>query len=630
MSFISTGFRELTLKVRRQKTRMALHREKSVLQKAEITLGREGTNEAANFPEMRAEIVALRKLEQEQREFTLRSAKIEEALKQIDAQRQENSRAQTAAIAKLEEEKRPFVERRDAAKAEAEKCGKELAAADRRLRENERADEELLKKLSALQETEPPSNDLDAQMQKLGAERANLPNERAKLSEARAASAESCKAAREKLTAADGELAQVERNIAKVRGEYEARDRALNESSRDQQEEAREVRQQHQTVEEKKNPAYLNIGRHLANAGIGPPTAPHLLVDVQRHREAVARLAAHTHALGEVSGRIDKQELRRFYFVVASIIVLAAIVVPLALQSPAKRDWLPQDTATLFSVDPMALSKSAAAQRWQKSQPQVWRKVFTGLLGPATRTPSVNLATDVSRVMRALVIENSGQAREYDLVEISGEIGPVLRAITQDESFDQSTVSGLVVWNRPNVSVARIGPTTLAVGSLGEVDHLVQVRLGTEPDLKVDDPLPQEFKVLESDNAIRLASRVPTDLPRLFGPVFVPELLDAAQLLGFSIVLDQPFKAHLFVRATDAAAAKKLAAAVKADVAHWLTLPGSDYILAADSPKIDQSGTDVDLSFDVPDGAAQLLLTRLARVQPEPVATPAPAPTPAP
>ncbi len=40
-------------------------------------------------------------------------------------------------------------------------------------------------------------------------------------------------------------------------------------------------------------------------------------------------------------------------------------------------------------------------------------------------------------------------------------------------------MSGLVVWQGPDVTVARVGPKTLAVGSLGEVDQLVQVRLGT-------------------------------------------------------------------------------------------------------------------------------------------------------
>ena len=65
MSFIRTGLREIGLKIRRQRTRMVLRHEKRLLQKSEIILGREGTSQAANFPELRNEIVALKKLEQD-------------------------------------------------------------------------------------------------------------------------------------------------------------------------------------------------------------------------------------------------------------------------------------------------------------------------------------------------------------------------------------------------------------------------------------------------------------------------------------------------------------------------------------------------------------------------------------
>lgn len=619
MSFITTGFRELTLKVRRQRTRLALRHEKRLLQKAEITLGREGTSVAANFPEVRAEIVALRKLEQEQKEFALRIAKIEEALKQIDLQRQENSRAQSEAIAKLEEEKRPLVARRDAAKSQADNCGKELATVEDRLAKHNAADQELLNQMSALQAMEPPPDDLQEQMQGIGAARANLPTDKEVITQAREGSAAACRQAHEKLAAEEALVAQAEKNIAKVRGEFEARDRALNESSRTQQEEVRQAKQQHQTVEEKKNPAYLNIGRHLANAGIAPPNAPHLLNDVHRHRGLVERHAEHKRELGEISSQIDKQELRKFYFAVISILVLLAIIVPLALQSPSKRDWLPQDTALIFSIAPNDLTKTKLVQSWQRETPGLWPKVFTGLVGPAARTPSLDLAHGASRVTRALVIEFN-QLRDYALVDTSSDIAPVLRGISQDKTFEKNTVSGLVVWQRPQTTVARIGPRTLAVGSLGEVDKLVQVRLGTEPDLKVDDPLAKEFQTLESESTLRLAARTPSDLPKFFGPLFPQELVEAATLLGFAVVVDSPTsKAHLFLRTADDDAAKALAASFKNELGRWLTIPGSDFILAAKEPKVDRSGPDLDLHFEMPEGATRLLLQRLARVQPAPV-----------
>ena len=616
MSFITTGFRELALKVRRQRTRLALRHEKRHLQKAEITLGREGTSEAARFPEVRNEIVALKKLEQEQKEVAVRIAKIEEALKQIDLQRQENSREQTTALAKLEEEKRPLVERRNEARAIAEGCEKELATVDQRIQQNDAADGELLKKLSTLQTTDPPPADLTAQTEQIGAERARLPREKAEMMQARLGSAEACRGAKERLAAAEALVAQADKNIARVRGEFESRDRALNESSRAQQEEVRQARQQHQTVEEKKNPAYLNIGRHLASQGIAPPSAPHLLTHVQRHRAAVDRHAEHKQELALLSAQIDKQELRKFYFTVFSLLALLAIILPLASQSPPKRDWLPRETAAILSLDIEQLNKNALPQRWRKEQPEVWQNVLAGLLGEAARTPMLDLSRDARRVTRAMTLDAGGQEQNYVLVETRGDLTPIVRAITLDRTFAKSTVSGLVVWQRPDISAARVGPKTLAVGSLGEVDKLVQVRLGTEPDLKIDDLLLDRFQALEPESALRLSARHPPDLSRLLGPIFPPELLAASQLLGLAVTLDNPAKVHLLVRANDSAKAKELAGSLQNEPARWLTLPGSDFVLSAQPPKVDQKGEDLDLHFDIPDGAARLFLQRVANIRP--------------
>ena len=135
MSFIRTGFREMALKIKRQRTRMALRHQRRLLQRSEINLGREGTAQAANFPELRNEIVALKKLEQEQKELALRIAQLEEGIKRIEAERQQNTEDQNAAIAKLEAEKKPLLQQRNQAKTTADVCERELAAVERRIRE---------------------------------------------------------------------------------------------------------------------------------------------------------------------------------------------------------------------------------------------------------------------------------------------------------------------------------------------------------------------------------------------------------------------------------------------------------------------------------------------------------------
>ena len=154
---------------------MALRHEKRLLQKSEINLGREGTSQAANFPELRNEIVALKKLEQEQKEVALRIAQIEEGIKKIEAQRQQNAREQNEAVAKLEAEKKPLLQQRNEAKSTTDLCERELTAVQIRVQENDAADRELLKQLSALRAMAPPPPDLETQVAAITARRGRLP-----------------------------------------------------------------------------------------------------------------------------------------------------------------------------------------------------------------------------------------------------------------------------------------------------------------------------------------------------------------------------------------------------------------------------------------------------------------------
>src|SRR5205823_7098913 len=137
VSFIRTGFREMALKIRRQRTRVALRHQRRLLQRSEINLGREGTAQAANFPELRNEIVALKKLEQEQKEVALRIAQIEEGIKTIEAERQQNAREQSEVIARLEAQKKPLLHRRNEAKNNLAVCERELAGVERRIQDSQ-------------------------------------------------------------------------------------------------------------------------------------------------------------------------------------------------------------------------------------------------------------------------------------------------------------------------------------------------------------------------------------------------------------------------------------------------------------------------------------------------------------
>jgi hypothetical protein len=616
VSFIRTGLREIGLKIRRQKTRMALRHEKRVLQKSEINLGREGCSQAVNFPEVRNEIVALKKLEQEQKEVALRIATIEEGIRKIELQREENAKEQNAALAKLEDQKKPMLQRQNEAKTAADLCDRELASVERRLQENDAADRDLLKKLSELQAQVPPPDDIEAQMAGISARRVRLPEEKAEVTRARLGAAEACRAAREKLSEQEAAVAAIDKQIAKVREEWEARDRVLNEESRAQQEALKEERSHHQTVEEKKNPAYLNIGRHLASQGIAPPNAPHLLADVQKHRAAVERHSQHTAELAVLSSQIDKQELRKFYFAVFSVVVVSLIIVALVFQSPQKREWLPQATDTILSVNLEQLEREDLPKRWKKDQAPEWQNVWAGLVASAQRTPVLNLPKDAVRVTRALTAGESGTAHEYVLVEARADVSRVINSIERDKAFERQTISGLPMWLRPEFTLARVGPKTLAIGGEEEVAALARVRLGIDPDLKINGPLFDALQSLKESSALRLVSREPAKLGRMFAPIFNNELIDTCDLAGFSVSLQNPVKARLILKCKKPQAAEELAAHIRNEPQRLLKLADSDLLFFVQPPEVELQGSNVQLRFDVPENSARTVLQRLAKVSP--------------
>jgi hypothetical protein len=389
----------------------------------------------------------------------------------------------------------------------------------------------------------------------------------------------------------------------------------LNDNIRVQQEALREARAQHQTVEERKNPAYLNIGRHLAAQGIAPPNATHLLTETHRHREAMERHLQHRTELALLSSQIDKQELRKFYFSAFSVLVLVIITLFVFFQSPRQREWLPQQTETILSINTEQFERADFPKRWRKDQPEIWPKVWPGLIGAAASTPGLTLPRDAVRITRAVATDESERTREFVLVDARRDVTRAIRTIGSDKSFQKRTISGLPVWDRPpDFAVARIGPATLAVGAPGEVDELVLVRLGMKPDLKISGQLFDRFEALDRESALRLISRNPADLSRVFHPIFVPELLDASQLLGLAVTLQNPVKARLLLKMNSSKNAAELARNLHDDPQRWLRLANSELLLYSQPPEIQRQGDlNLELRFTIPEDSARVLLERLAK-----------------
>src|SRR5204862_6841902 len=156
------------------------------------------------------------------------------------------------------------------------------------------------------------------------------------------------------------------------------RGRQLAEHVRTAREAGQEAGARHQDVEERQNPADVSIGRHLSEKGVAPPNAPHLLEEAHRRRGAVDLQLKHQVELAQLSSQIDKQELRKFYFSVFSVLVLLAITLLVVFQSPRGREWLPQETDTVLSINADQFERANLAKRWRDAKPKLW----PGLIGP--------------------------------------------------------------------------------------------------------------------------------------------------------------------------------------------------------------------------------------------------------
>ncbi len=462
------------------------------------------------------------------------------------------------------------------------------------------SDRELLERITALQAQVPPPADLEAQTSGISTRRARLPEERAELARARLGSADACRLAKERLTHAESDLAVAEKNIARVRGEFEARDRTLNESSRAQQDAVKEARAQHETVEERKNPAYLNIGRHLAVQGIAPPNAPHLLPEVQRHREAVDRHLQHTAELATLSSQIDKQELRKFYFTVFSVALLARRSSFRSFFNRLRNANGCRSKPTQSSRStPNGLSATTCRSAGARTKVPVGRRSGRHCLGNAAHTPTMDVRVTRCASLERWRPQKDGAPREFVLVEARGDLAQTIRSIDRDQTFHKRPFNGLPIWQQQeqDFAVARVGPRTIAVGKESEVEELVQVRLGISPDLKIKGQLFDRFQALDQESTLRLISRDPLKLPQVFRPIFARELLESSQLIGLALTLQNPVKARLLLHLKNPSAGADMARRLHDEPQRWLHLEDSDLQLFAQPPEVTQQDADLEVRF---------------------------------
>ena len=134
-----------------------------------------------------------------------------------------------------------------------------------------------------------------------------------------------------------------------------------------------------------------------------------------------------------------------------------------------------------------------------------------------------------------------------------------------------------------------------------------------KPDLKKKGQLFDRFEALDQESALRLISRDPADLSRVFHPIFSRELLEASQLIGLAVSLQNPVKARILIKVNAPKNAADVARDLRANPQQWLRFPDSELLLYAQLPEIQTQGdSNLELRFTLPENSARLLVQRLA------------------
>jgi hypothetical protein len=123
------------------------------------------------------------------------------------------------------------------------------------------------------------------------------------------------------------------------------------------------------------------------------------------------------------------------------------------------------------------------------------------------------------------------------------------------------------------------------------------------------------FQALDNESALRLISRDPSDLSRVFHPIFSGELLASSQLIGLAVNLQNPVKARILIKVNAPKTAADLARDVRNNLEQWLRMPDSRLLLYSQPPEIQTQGSsNLELRFTMPEQSAHLLLERLAGI----------------
>jgi hypothetical protein len=617
MNFVSTGVKEVTRRLLRQRNRIALANARKLVEKAEIALGRSSWRELAEDPGVRSAYESLQRLDAEVVEANERVVELEARIHEHEAAREASHREHATEAAQIEAERRPVEEKLTAAQARLEQTQETLREQQAQLTvlqaELTALDKEQKRALRATADADRSEHQAQA-----ATKRTALSDQIAALEVARATAQEPVPAIQEEIKQARAALSEFEASAQRSQTRLNIRERTTTLAVAGVLKEIAASRREARRVEQQKDIFFLVIGRRLAEREEAPPEAEELFNNTRRARQSYERLGHLDTAWHQESQSANRQDLRIFNFVVVTLAVLLAVTLLLILRTPSRRDWLPSNTEAIVSLNVSQFTNADFTRALQAQEPDTWQQVWTGLVQKVAEVPEIDVRAQVSRITHALAPSaHHGPPVDYLLVEMRGALDLdtwLKEQLARKGDFQTADVDGLTMYTKAEVAVAQIGPETLALGSADAVKELIRVRLGLKDDLKSDAQFFSQFQRLDDDSAFRLVTDQPAELTYLTDPFLNARLLGECQALGLTIDLHQPASAVFLLNGRNPAAVDRIARLLQSQPDQVLQLQSAAPNLFIAPPTVRVHDNQVEWRFKMTQPAARALLQRVSRL----------------
>lgn len=320
MNFLATGFREQARIIQRANDRILVWRERRRLTKAETDLGFLGWQQAEFSADVNEQVGAINAFEQQQYELANRSADLQSQIDGLHFRREQLRGEHREQAAHWESLLQPLLGAHAIAAETLSENRAKLRRFDKAIGELEAARDALDRELKRLMSLEQ-SRDVMGETYRIRNRIAAYENERDDLRRSRLAAAG-------RFGSAESEEVELNSKIAGFRAEMDAHKKAfaLHETEVTRQiaaieKEKGQITKLLESLDHKKSPAYLAIGRCLADCKIAPMNQPGALALVLHHREQVGVLVQNIASSLEESAAANRVHLVLFWLSCALLVL---------------------------------------------------------------------------------------------------------------------------------------------------------------------------------------------------------------------------------------------------------------------------------------------------------------------